>query len=125
MSVNKKAATKAPAKKAMSTGKKSVIAAGLVAGAALAAAAAYYLNTPKGKKMLQQAEKKALALQKQLIKELDKTKDLTKKNYEAIIDKMIAYYAKTKDIAVAEAPEVKDYLMSKWKQIEKEYKSLK
>lgn len=112
----------------MPTKKKSkngLLAAGLVAGAALGVATAYYLNTPKGKKMLHDAEKKALEMQKKLMKELDKTKNLTKERYEEIVEKLLAYYAKTKDLNAKEAPEIKAYLMDKWKTIQKEYKSVK
>jgi len=115
-----------PAKKKKTSGaKKGMIAAGLVAGAALGVATAYYLNTPKGKKMLQQAEKKALELQKKLMKELGKTKKLTKERYNEIVEKLVAYYVKTKDITQSEVPEIKGYLMDKWKTIEKEYKAVK
>lgn len=120
-----KAGIKSNAKKPTSNAKKGLLAAGLVAGAALGVATAYYLNTPKGKKMLQQAEKKALELQKKLMKELSKTKKLTKQSYEEVVEKLMNYYVKTKDISASEVPEIRDYLMSKWKQIEKEYKSVK
>ncbi|MFA6160714.1 MAG: hypothetical protein WC766_00890 [Patescibacteria group bacterium] len=100
-------------------------AAGLIAGAAMGVITAYYLNTPKGKKMLHQAEKKAMELQKKLMKELNNTKNLTKERYEEIVEKLMMYYTKTKDINAKEVPEIKDFLMSKWKEIEKEYKAKK
>ena len=121
----KKAPAKKSAPKKLSGAKKGFLAAGLVAGAALAVGTAYYLNTPKGKKMLHEAEKKALAMQKKLALELNKQKKLTKETYEAAVKKVMAYYAKTKDIAESEIPQVRDYLMSKWKEVEKEYKSVK
>ncbi len=105
--------------------KNGLLAAGLVAGAALGVATAYYLNSPKGKKMLHDAEKKAVEMQKKLMKEIDKTKNLTKERYEEIVEKILAYYAKTKDINAKEMPEIKEYLMDKWKAIQKEYKSVK
>lgn len=119
---------KAPAKKKAAPKKdeghsKGLLAAGLVAGAALAVGTAYYLKTPKGKKMLHDAEKKAMAMQKKLVKELNKQKKLTKENYEEAVTKVMAYYAKTKDIAAIEVPEVREYLLSKWKDVEKEYKT--
>lgn len=104
--------------------KGGILAAGLIAGAALGVATAYYLKSPKGKKMLENAEKKALELQKKLMAELDKTKELTKERYTEIVEKLMAYYSKTKDISSDELPEIRDYLMSKWKAIEKEYKSI-
>jgi uncharacterized protein HemX len=112
-----------PAKK--SSHKKGLIAAGLVAGAALGVATAFYLNSPQGRKMLQKAEKKAMELQKKLMKELSKTQKLTKEKYAEIVEKLVAYYTKTKDITASEVPEIKGYLMDKWKTIEKEYRSVK
>jgi uncharacterized protein HemX len=111
----------APAKKP-SHGK-GLLAAGLVAGAALAVGTAYYLKTPKGKKMLHNVEKKALEMQKKLVTELNKQKELTKENYAEAVKKVMAYYSKTKDIATTEVPEVREYLLSKWKDVEKEYKA--
>ncbi len=113
-----------PAKKS-SGAKKGLIAAGLVAGAALGVATAYYLNTPKGKKMLHQAEKKAMELQKKLTAELNKTKNLTKERYGEIVEKLLAYYSKTKELSASEVPEIKEYLLSKYSQIAKEFKSVK
>lgn len=103
---------------------KSHLVAGLIAGAAIGVATAAYLSTPKGKKMLQHAEKKASALQKKLMIELDKTKNLTKERYDEIVEKLMAYYVKTKDVSSTEVPEIRDYLKGKWKQIEKEYKNV-
>jgi len=119
---------KAPAKKKATPKKannhsKGLLAAGLVAGAALAVGTAYYLKTPKGKKMLHEVEKKALDMQKKLVAELNKQKKLTKENYTEAVGKVMAYYGKTKDIAATELPEVRDYLLSKWKDVEKEYKA--
>ena len=122
MPAKKKAVAKKKPAATNESHSKGLLAAGLVAGAALAVGTAYYLQTPKGKKMLQQAEKKALAMQKKLVSELNKQKKLTKENYEEAVTKVMAYYAKTKDIASTEVPQVRDYLMSKWKDIEKEYK---
>ncbi len=104
---------------------KSHLVSGLIAGAAIGVATAVYLNTPKGKKMLQQVEKKTMALQKKLMIELDKTKNLTKERYDEIVEKLMAYYVKTKDVSATEVPEIRTYLKSKWKQIEKEYKNVK
>ncbi len=104
---------------------KSHLVAGLIAGAAIGVATAVYLNTPKGKKMLHHAEKKAMALQKKLMVELNKTKNLTKERYDEIVEKLMAYYVKTKDVSATEVPEIRTYLKSKWKQIEKEYKNVK
>jgi uncharacterized protein HemX len=124
MPTKKKAIAKKVAAPKAKNSHKGLMAAGLIAGAALGVATAYYLKTPKGKKMLQQAEKKAMELQKKLMKELDTTKKLTKERYSEVVEKIMAYYVKTKDITQAEVPEIKSYLMDKWKQIEKEYKSV-
>ncbi|MDF1497439.1 MAG: hypothetical protein P1P90_05270 [Patescibacteria group bacterium] len=122
MPTKKKAAAKKAAPKKDESHAKGLLAAGLVAGAALAVGTAYYLKTPKGKKMLKDVEKKAFAMQKKLVTELNKQKKLTKENYAEAVGKVMAYYGKTKDIAATEIPEVRDYLLSKWKDVEKEYK---
>ena len=121
---------KAPAKKKVTPKKsssynKGLLATGIIAGAALAIGTAYYLNTPKGKKMLHNVEKKALEMQKKLVAELKKQKKLTKANYEIAVKKVMAYYAKTKDIASTEIPQVREYLMDKWQEIEKKKKKIK
>jgi ElaB/YqjD/DUF883 family membrane-anchored ribosome-binding protein len=43
---------------------------------------------------------------------------LSEEKYEEIVDKVIKYYASSKEIAAKEIPEVRKFLMSQWKGIE-------
>ena len=99
--------------------------AGLLAGALIGIGAALLAQTPKGKKMTKDMVKKASAIQSKMLKELKQGEKLTKAKYEEMVDKMTAYYLKSKDIAKAEVPEIKKFLMKSWAQVEKQIKSVK
>ncbi len=103
--------------------KSSHLGAGLMAGAVLGLAAGLFVQSKQGKQLTKDAKKKALVLQKQVMKKLDEMDDLTKEKYTEIVDQVLAYYAKTKDVAKNELPEVRAYLMGKWKMIEAYMKS--
>ncbi len=94
------------------------VGAGLLAGAMLGIAAGLFLQSKKGKVLIKDASKKALALQKQVMKKLDGLEDLTKEKYEEVVEDVLAYYKKSKELAVKELPEAKKYLMSQWKKVE-------
>ncbi len=96
--------------------------AGLVAGAMLGLATGFFLNSRKGRELTKDAQKRAMQLQKEVVKRLQKAGDLTQDKYEEVIDYVLEYYTKSKDIATKEVPQVKKYLMSQWKTIEKELK---
>lgn len=98
--------------------KSSHLGAGLAAGAVLGLAAGFFLQSRKGKELVADAQKKSQLLQKQVMKMLANTEVLTKEKYEEIVDKVVAYYASSKEIAAKEVPEVRKYLMSQWKGIE-------
>lgn len=107
----------------MADKKSSHLGAGLLAGAILGIAAGLFINSPKGKKMTKDVEKKMQALQKQLMKKLKDAKGMSKEKYEELVDDMMDYYAKTKQLAKDEMPQVREYLLKKWKEIEKQMKS--
>jgi hypothetical protein len=69
-------------------------------------------------------QRKTAALQKKVMVELKKAKVMTKESYEDLVDKVVEYYVKTKDIAKNEIPEVRKLLLSHWKHIEKEIKDI-
>ncbi len=92
-------------------------------GAIIGVAAATFLQSKKGKVLKKDVQKKMVALQKKLNAELKKAKSMSKDGYEELVDNVVAYYVKTKDIAKAEMPMVKKELMSSWKEVEKELKS--
>jgi len=103
----------------------SHLGAGLLAGAILGIAAGVFLNTPKGKKMTKDMEKQMQVLQKQLMKKIKEAEGMSKEKYEELVDDMMAYYEKSKQMAKDELPAARAYLMKKWKDIEKQMKSAK
>ena len=96
----------------------SHIGAGLAAGAVIGLAAGFFLNSRKGKVLVADAQKKSKLLQKQVMKMLNDAGTLSEQKYEEIVDKVVKYYASSKEIAAKEIPEVRKYLMSQWKGIE-------
>ncbi|MCR4278411.1 MAG: hypothetical protein NUV81_00715 [bacterium] len=107
----------------MSKDKKSHIGSSLMLGAVIAVAAASFLQTKRGKVLKQDLKKKMGSIHKKLSTELKKAKSMSQERYEELVDNVIDYYVKTKDVAQSEMPGVKKELMSSWKKIEKEMKS--
>lgn len=107
-----------------STSKKqsSHLGAGLAAGAILGLAAGLFMQSRKGKELTKDAQKKAAELQKQVMKKLKEGQELTKDKYEEVVDHVIAYYTKSKQLAAKEVPQARKFLMSRWKGIESEIK---
>ena len=102
----------------------SHLKAGLVAGSILGLAAGLFIQSRQGKKLTKDAQKRAVQFQTQLMKKLHDVEHLTKEKYTDVVDHMLAYYMKTKEIAKNEVPEVRAYLLKKWKEIENEYKDI-
>jgi gas vesicle protein len=102
--------------------KSSHLGAGLLAGAIMGLSAGLFLQSRKGKELTKDAQKKALALQKQVMKKLEGLEGMSKEKYEEVVDYVLGYYEKTKEIAKKEVPEVRRYLMSRWKEIEAKLK---
>lgn len=103
----------------------SHIGAGLFIGAAIGIAAASFLQSKKGKIVIKDLKRKTAALQKKVNAELKKAGTMTKDSYRDLVDKVVSYYVKTKDVAETEVPAVREALMSTWKHIEKELRSSK
>jgi gas vesicle protein len=102
----------------------SHIGAGLLVGAAIGVAAATFLQSKQGKALTKDLQRKTMALQKKVLKELKNAKEISKDTYDELVDKVVAYYVKTKDIAEKEVPEVTKLLRSHWKNVEKELKDI-
>lgn len=100
----------------------SHIGAGLAAGAALGLAAGLFLQSRQGKALTRDAMKKAQLLQKQVQKKIKVAGEMSKEKYSDIVEYMISYYSKSKEIAQKEIPVVRKFLMDQWKGIEKEIK---
>ncbi len=109
----------------MTDQKKSHFGAGLLAGAMLGVAAGLFLQSKKGKQMTKEMQKKANKLQIKLMKELKEAKHLTKEKFEELVDKMMAYYVQTKEVAKTEIPAIRSYLVKSWSQIQKQIESIK
>ena len=101
----------------------SHLGAGLAAGAVIGLATGFFLNSRQGKVLVADAQKKSKLLQKQVMKMLADAGTLTEEKYEEIVDKVVDYYATSKEIALNEIPEVKKYLLSQWKGIESQLNS--
>ena len=106
----------------MSEKKSSHLGLGLMVGTIIGVAAGLFVQSKKGKELLKDVEKKAAVLQTKLMKELKNAEHLTKDRYEDLVDKVTAYYVKTKDVTKKEVPQIKKLLMKKCTAIEKELK---
>ena len=93
----------------------SHVGAGLMAGAVLGLAAGLFLQSRKGKELTKDAQKRALKLQAQVMKKLGSMEGLTKEKYQEVVDHVLAYYAKSKEVAAKELPQVRTFLMNRWK----------
>lgn len=96
----------------------SHIGAGLAAGAVLGLAAGLFLQSRKGKELTKDAQKKAAMLQKQVMKRLEAAGEMSKEAYTDMVDQVVEFYQKSKDIATKEVPEVRKYLLGRWKDIQ-------
>lgn len=100
----------------------SHLGAGLAAGAILGLAAGLFMQSRKGKELTKDAQKKAMVLQRQVMKKLKDGQELTKDKYEEVVDYVLNYYTKSRQLAKKEVPEARKFLMSRWKGIEAEMK---
>ena len=94
----------------------------LAAGAAMGLAAGLFLQSKKGKQVTKDAQKKAAALQKKVMRKLEGIEEMSKEKYQEVVDDVLAYYEKTKEVAKAELPEVRTYMLRRWKEIESRLK---
>ena len=105
--------------------KPSHAGAALAIGAILGVAAGFFLQSKKGKQLTKQAQKKAVALEAQVIKKLKEVEVLSQEKYGEVVDHVLAYYAKTKELTKKEMPEVREFLLNRWQAIKKYAQHLK
>lgn len=98
----------------------SHLGVGLAVGAAIGLASGLFLQSRQGKQLTKDAQKKALQLQKKVMTKLRDVEKLTKEKYEELVEEVLSYYTKTKEIAAKELPDVRKYLLARWKTIEAE-----
>lgn len=105
--------------------KKSHFGKGLMAGALLGVAAGIFMSSKEGKQMAKKLQAKANQIEKHLQQELAKKSELTQATYTEAIDNVLAYYAKSRQIAKSEIPALRKFLISKWKSIKHEMEDVK
>ncbi len=88
-----------------------------MAGAVLGLAAGLFLQSKKGKELTKDARKKAIKLEAKVMKKLSEMGEMTKEKYEEVVDQLVEHYGKTKELAQKELPEVRKWLLSRWKSI--------
>ena len=100
----------------------SHLKAGLVAGALFGVAAGIFMSSKQGKKLAKDLKAQTSKIEARLRKELSSAKKLTEGNYEEAIDNVLAYYAKSRQIAKTEVPALRRYLVGRWGEVQKELK---
>jgi gas vesicle protein len=100
--------------------KKGHFKAGVLAGAVFGIAAGIFMSSKQGKQLAKQLKSQTAEIQGRIVKELKKSKKMSEENYGKAIDSVLGYYAKSRKIAAKEVPELRKYLMAKWKSVKKE-----
>ncbi len=98
----------------------SHIGVGLAAGAIVGLAAGLFLQSRKGKALTKDAQKKMIFLQKQVMKKLKQAEHLSKEAYEEIVEDILGFYVKSKELAAKELPQARSFLLKRWKDIQRE-----
>ncbi|GIW68160.1 MAG: hypothetical protein KatS3mg099_108 [Candidatus Parcubacteria bacterium] len=105
----------------MSVAKKGGIVAGLSAMAAVGAAAAYFLYGSKhAKKNRAKVRGWMVRAKGEVIEKLEKAKEVNKEVVSAIVDQVLAKYAKVKDIGEEEARRLAEELKRQWQAAERD-----
>lgn len=100
----------------------SHIGLGVLIGTAIGVAAASYLSSKDGKKMMKDVNQKSDVMQKKLMKKLGTLSEMSKEKYNDVVDMVSEYYLTAKDIQKSELPEMKKMMKQKWTDIQKELK---
>ncbi|GIW69152.1 hypothetical protein D6792_02430 [Candidatus Parcubacteria bacterium] len=105
----------------MSAAKQGGIVAGLSAMAAVGAAAAYFLYGSKhAKKNRAKVRGWMVKAKGEVIEKLEKAKEVNKEVVSAIVDQVLARYAKVKDIGEEEARRLAEELKRQWQAAERD-----
>lgn len=107
-------------KESVAPTKKGHFKAGVLAGAVFGIAAGIFMSSKQGKKLAKELKSQTTDIQARIVKELKKGKKMSEENYGMAIDNVLGYYAKSRKIASKEVPELRRYLMAKWKSVKKE-----
>lgn len=104
--------------------KKGHFGKGLIAGAIFGIAAGIYMSSKEGRAIASKVKNRATDIEKRLRAEFSKNKDMTEDAYGQSIDSVLAYYERSKKIAKSEIPELKRYLLGKWKTVKNEMREV-
>ncbi|HEY0979502.1 MAG TPA: hypothetical protein VGE23_01535 [Candidatus Paceibacterota bacterium] len=117
----KASSKKAPAKKGMSTLQKAEVGAAALAAVAAAGAAGYYFYGSKDAKKHRNATAKwAKNLQKDVVREAKKLKDLDEKAMAVIVDQAAKAYKGLDDVTPGDLRAAVAELKGNWEQVKKE-----
>lgn len=100
--------------------KKSHFKAGMLAGALFGLAAGIFMSSKQGKKLAKDLRTQTKDIQTRLMREFKKTTHVSEKSYQQAIDRVLAYYAKSRQIAAKEVPSLRRYLVSRWHIVKRE-----
>jgi len=98
--------------------KSSHIGIGMAIGAIIGVAAGLFAQSKKGKELQGEVETKMKEIQGEVMQKLGEVEHVTKAKYEEVVDHVMAYYVKTKEVAETEVPMVRDYFMNRWEAIQ-------
>ena len=101
---------------------KSFLKGALIASA-LAAGAAFFVNKKLSSGTKAEAKKTVVDLTKKIVSRLQSLKQMSKGNFDMVVDAVIDEYQKGKKMSTDTAKEVKGELKSQWKMIERELRS--
>jgi gas vesicle protein len=104
--------------------KKGHFGKGLLAGAIFGIAAGIFLTSKEGKQVTKRIESRAREIEKKLRMEFKKKKEITEATYDESVDRVLAYYLKTKQIAKTELPSLKRILRDKWASVQAELREV-
>ncbi|MEX0910419.1 MAG: hypothetical protein WDZ73_01555 [Candidatus Paceibacterota bacterium] len=93
-------------------------------GAIAAIAGGYLLYGPEGEKNRKQIKSWMIKARGDMLSEIEKMKDVTKGNYDLAVEKIVAKYAKLKDVGEKDAVMLKKDLQKYWKHIQADIKKI-
>ncbi|MBU1132342.1 YtxH domain-containing protein [Patescibacteria group bacterium] len=96
--------------------------AGLALGALVGSALGLFYSPDKGRKNREQFKKITKTVSEALIKEAAKVSGMKKKDYDAVVEKIVKKYSKTKLISEDAWADIKKELKMRWKDIQSELK---
>ncbi|MBP7796173.1 MAG: hypothetical protein KA059_05300 [Elusimicrobiales bacterium] len=102
--------------------KKTKVIAGGVALSAVAAAAIYFLAGEKNKKNREKIAQWGLEMKTELLKKMKDMKDVTKEEYDNLVDELTERYERVKKVSSKDLKVISKDLKGAWQHIQKEIK---